>query len=93
MEMQLILLLRAIGLAAQASGIDNAATVNRYARIASNIISGGSEVESKLAALTEQLERMVAENRDPTDQEWATLQGKITSNGAILDAWEDPEDV
>jgi hypothetical protein len=52
--------------------------------LAAVALEKGAEGRAALAELTEQIKRMVEENREPTDDEWASLKSRSDAAHAIL---------
>lgn len=85
---QIAMFLRVVGLAAEAGGVSNAATVARFTQIGASIIEAGINIERELKVLTNQIQVMVDEDRDPTATEWADLRARSNAAAAIIDSWE-----
>lgn len=50
------------------------------------LIEGGEEASQELHALTDQIKGMVAEGRNPSEEEWATLRSRSDAAHAALQA-------
>lgn len=79
-------LLLAIGAAAEVEGISND-TVRKYIGIAAQLVQQGGTAREQIRELTEHVQQMVDEDRDPTEDEWAGLSERSDAAHRIIQDW------
>lgn len=83
--------LRAVGVSLGAVAGDpvhqgkGAAIVTALGAVAA-LIEGGEEASEELHALTDQIKGMVADGRNPSEEEWASLKARSDAAHAVLQA-------
>lgn len=66
------------------AGLTGTANAVRFINLALGIVVAGIDVAGKLAALDDRIAAFVAEGRDPTDAEWADLEGRSDAAHAAI---------
>ena len=67
--------------------IDNG-TVLKWVGFAGEIVNKGVNVDARLGELTDQIKQMVTEKRDPTPDEWKSLQERSDIAHATIQDWK-----
>lgn len=62
-------------------------TVAEWAQLLSDLVGTGGAADADLVALRDQIEQMVAEEREPTADEWASLRGRSDSAHETIQGW------
>lgn len=88
MDPQLIAqLLLALGQAARTPAIQQE-SIAVWIELAGRLIQKGSEADAALRALEAQIRRMVAEQREPTEQEWESLRARSDAVHHAIQNWK-----
>lgn len=75
-----------LGAVAAATAVNGPTTVSRYLGLAATLIGQGASAYNSLVLLKNTVQRMVAEGREPTDDEWAAMEGRSNvAHSAIQD--------
>lgn len=75
-------------LKALASEVINDETIRKWVGFAGEAVASGVAVEGKLQALVDEIERMVAEDRNPTTDEWEALRQRSDVAHATIQNWK-----
>ncbi len=65
-------------------------TVLKWIGFGGEIVTKAFEVDERLKALTEHIETMVAEEREPTEEEWKDLQARSDIAHDAIQSWKLP---
>lgn len=78
--------MRLAGEAAMSSGIAGK-TMNSLVQMGASFIEQGFKAEGDMQVLIDQVQSMVDENREPTDEEWSDLQARSEEAHEIFEHW------
>ena len=56
-----------------------AATMLKFAELALGILNASGEIGDRLAQLGRDVDRFKAEGRDPSEAEWAEIEGRVAA--------------
>lgn len=78
--------LRAVGQAAVANGI-SAGAVLTFTNLGAALIDRDTDASEEMQTLTLDIERMVVQNREPTQEEWDEWSTRSSTASNIIQAW------
>jgi len=62
-------------------------TILKWVGFAGSIVAKGFQVDDRLGGLTMHIEQMVAEERNPTTEEWGMLQARSDVAHETIQSW------
>lgn len=83
-------ILPSLAMALASEFIDNQAVL-KWVGFAGEIINKGIQVDERLQALDDHIKQMVAEGRNPTQDEWDVLQARSDVAHQKIQSWRLPD--